>query len=451
MRVSSVLTVFLAIGLGSLTYACSSDDGTEATTNAADGGTDDAAAEGGSDSAAEASKDGGKPNPGDDAGDEPDDDSGIDEPVPEEPLPLIVLLRVGAETDGFYNILSAKAFFDQYDLEKKAVVATAPLTTVRDDINYPFALSSALGEGAPEGMISRAGDGHSLTVAGYSTFFEHVPPWVVVSPDGPPNISLAPRLVGRVYSDGYVDTVTLVSSGLAPTSVGGAVLNGTDVWVGGLSFDGSGPVQHVDMNNGLNGADTSGHDIIPEAPTGRLALRIFEGRLYTSVATSAGTHGAINAIGTGLSRTAGQTETAVIPEVDGVVEFAFLDTDGIAGPDVLYAAIEAKTIPTTAPGVKKFVYDTAQKKWNATALFTDGVPANGLRGLEAFKHGKDTYIVTTTYDGDKVLEFVDDGSANPKSTVLLTAATSTDEWDDGNGNMVHVPIAYRGVARTPTP
>lgn len=448
MRVSSVITVFLAIGLGSLTYACSSDDGTEATTNAGDGGTTD---DGGSEASADAGKDGSKPNPGSDGGDEPDDDSGIDAAVPEEPMPLVVLLRVGAETDGFYNLLTAKAFFDQFDLEKKAVVATAALTTVRDDINYPFALSSVLGEGAPEGMVSRAADGHSLTVTGYRTFFEHVPPWVVVSPDGPSDISLSPRLVGRVYSDGYVDTVTLVSSGLAPTPVGGSVLSGTDVWIGGLSFNGSGPVQHVQMNNGLNGADTSGQDIIPEAPTGRLALRIFEGRLYTSVATSASTHGAINAIGTGLSGQPEQTEIPIIPELDGVVEFAFLDTDGIAGPDILYAAIEAKTIPTTPPGVKKFVYDTAQKKWNATALFTDGVPANGLRGLEAFKHGKNTYIVTTTYDGDKVLEFVDDGSANPKSTVLLTAGTSTDEFDDGNGNMVHIPIAYRGVSRTPTP
>jgi hypothetical protein len=228
-----------------------------------------------------------------------------------------------------------------------------------------------------------------------------------------------------------VDTSTLLSDSLAGnTPIGGAALSGTGVWIAGITGGTAGPVQYLTFRNSVGGGATGGTDLIPPAQ-GHRALRIFEGQLYGSTAD-----GKIASIGNGLPTTGGQTETTLIDGIRGACEFEFLNLDESPGAEVLYVAVDASASDNgVTAGVKKYVFDPVAKTWGLSATFSGGV-RTGFRGLAAYKDGENVVILTTTSEGDKLLELIDVGGPSVQAKVIATAPSG---------------VAYRGVALSPTP
>jgi hypothetical protein len=294
-------------------------------------------------------------------------------------------------------------------------------------ITIPATGASALtqsGSATSEGWINRSTDGRYVVFPGYAADAG------TASISGTTNVSTdatqVNRGVGRIDSDGTVDTSTrLVDAFSGGNPRGVASVDGTAFWITG------------------NGAgSTSGTFYVTFGSTGA-AVRldtgtvtdafIADGQLYDA-STSA-----VNAVGTGLPTTAGQTDTA-IASVSSIRSFAFVDTDATAGVDTLYVAVDSSSGTTGVINVQKFTLDTATSTWSKDAAFAPqlaGVSGggSGVRGLTAWVDGGVVHVVAAlaVTSANRLVSFVDD-SETPAVNVIATAAANT---------------VFRGVAPSP--
>ncbi|MDF2692681.1 MAG: hypothetical protein K0S65_1064 [Labilithrix sp.] len=262
-----------------------------------------------------------------------------------------------------------------------------------------------------------------MAVTGYSTYSETGPVFTTA-------YDANPRVVAKVKADGTVDTTTLLSDSLAPTFIGGAVIAGNDVWITGTGMAG-GPVQYIGFGNALVNATGGTPILLPNEHNSYYTLRIFDGQLYGSSLS-----GAILHVASGLPKLTDQTATPVVTGIKGAFEFEFVDLDGQPGAERLYVAADGTgAADGVSGGVKKYVYDAAAQTWTLATTFTSNV-TSGVRGLAAYKDGTNVVVLATTAEGDKLLRFVDDGSASPSSTVVATAPAG---------------VLFHGVSNAPKP
>jgi len=434
MRRAYALTFVFAVISGAFTYACSDETEPLPSNEPGDGGTGRDSGNGGRDGQSSdddpPTDDGGSPHDGDastEDADSPDaldasDDAPIDggdEEVDGGPPPphTVVVLRVGELDGGALSAGAAQVFLDEYELRKNTLVRTIRLPTEANGDHRPLVQSTTL---IREGSLSTTEDGRAVVVAGYTGYPDDgTGPWTSRPAD-------IPRVVARVTADGRVDTTTLISDSFGANYVGGATISGTDVWIGGNAGSG-GPVQYLRFGNSVGGGATTGTQII--APFyAHTCLRIFEGQLY-----AAASNYIIYQVGTGLPTTGNQVETAIVEDAIGAFEFEFVDMDGQPGAERLYIAVDG--IGGIPGGVRKYVYDDAEKKWTFSTTLRDD-PTSGLRGLTAYKDGDDVIVAATSPDGKRLVRIVDPAVGAATSTVIATAP-------DG--------VMYRGVTRAPKP
>ena len=403
MRKPYALTAVLMVTVATFTYACGDDDEVVDPQESAEDAGRDAAPKtdaGGDDEPEDSGGDVGKDS-GSDSGDAGDGGDA------EDTRPKVMVVRDGELDGGMLGLNTAPVFIDEYELETNTRVRTIALPTAANGNQRALVHTGPPSSTTHEGALSLSADGESVAVTGYSAYTEDAPPFTL------PNAT-NPRVVARVKADGSVDTTTLVTNSFAPTNIGGGVISGNDVWITGTT-DGAddGPLQYIAFGNALGGATDGTPIVAPNAP--RYVVRIFQGQLYASAMS-----GDIFRVGAGLPTTANQTETSVV-NAFGAFEFEFVDMDGAPGAERLYVAVDGAGPPG---GVWKYTYDTTSSQWSLDTTFSKGV-TTGVRGLAAYKDGTKVVIVASTTEGDKLLRFVDDGSADPASTVVATAAPGT--------------------------
>lgn len=427
MRMSYAFTVLLAAGLLTFTYACSDDAGDGSTSTESDAGSetnsakDDSGTPTGPRDAGNDARDAKSPTvPDDDAGDASD---GATEPE----LPKIMVVRAGKLDGTLLGTAALDVFLDEYDLKTNKVVRSITLPTADDGDNRKLVLSKA-GTGVSEGALSLSPDGRSVTLTGYSTYQtdQVLPPFFILPPA---DLSSAPRVVGNVQADGSIDTSTLLSDAFVGlTSVAGAVRSGTDVWIAGTTQGDRSPIQHLTLGNSKNGGATTGGDVLGAAGP-HVVVRIFEGQLYAT--TLGASDGKLVSIGTGTPTSSGQSEASVLEGLASPFEFEFLDLDAKPGAERVYVAVSSDA----GGGVARYDYDSTAKTWSLKTTFTDGL-TKGAYGIAAYQDGTDVVLLTTTFEGDKLVRFVDKDGTASTSTVIATAPTG---------------VLYRGVTFSPNP
>jgi hypothetical protein len=329
----------------------------------------------------------------------------------------VFVLRVGDGAASLSNAATA-LFVEEHLVSDGSLVRT---------ITIPATGAGALtqsGTATSEGWINRSTDGRYVVFPGYAADAG------TASIAGTTNLSTdtmpVNRGVGRIDSTGAVDTSTrLVDAFSAGNPRGVATTDGTAFWITG------------------NGAgSTSGTFYVTFGSTGT-AVRlntgtvtdafIADGQLYDA-STSA-----VNAVGTGLPTTTGQTDTS-ITAVSSARSFAFVDTDATAGVDTLYVAVDGTSGTAGVINVQKFTLDTTTSTWVKDAAFLPqlaGVSggASGARGLTAWMDGGHAHIVATlaVTSANRLVSFIDD-SETPTVNVIATAGANT---------------VFRGVALSP--
>jgi hypothetical protein len=329
----------------------------------------------------------------------------------------VFVVRVG---DGSASLSSAAtALF----VEERSSVDGSLVRTLTIPATGTGALTQS-GSATSEGWINRSTDGRYVVFPGYAADAG------TASIAGTTNLSTdaAPvnRGVGRIDSDGTVDTSTrLVDAFSAGNPRGVASADGTGFWITGNGAGSTSGTFYVTF--GGTGAGV-------RLDTGTVTdAFIADGQLYNA-STSA-----VNAVGTGLPTTAGQTDTA-IASVSSIRSFALVDTDATAGADTLYIAVDSSSGVAGVINVQKFTLDTMTSTWSKDAAFAPqlaGVSGggSGVRGLTAWFDGGHAHVVATlaVTSANRLVSFVDD-SETPTVNVLATAGANT---------------VFRGVAPSP--
>ena len=177
-------------------------------------------------------------------------------------------------------------------------------------------------------------------------------------------------------------------------------------------------------------------------PTNMRNVGIFGGQLYASSAS--GTSFGINAIGTGLSTSSGNTSSLFINAGTGASTYGFVmfDTNSDSIMDLAYLADDRTA---AGGGLQKWVLSgsTWTNSWsllvNATGTLssTAGSGFAGIRGLTGIwdsVNGAQLYATTTETSNNRLISIRDNGSTPTTATNLASAGTN---------------YAFRGVALTP--
>ena len=347
--------------------------------------------------------------------------------------PTVMVIRVDGGGAALAGTSSAVT------LEEHKLTTDAALRTIAMPIAVTAAGNTALtltGNSGTEGGLSRSGDGKYVLLAGYGIAPGTTSPNQTAS-------SATPRVIGRVDNAGNVDTTTRITTLFSGTAAASAAIrgatstNGTDLWATGST---SGVVYTT-----LGGATAVA--LNSAVPTNNRHAHVFGGQLYVSSTT--GAFQGISTVGTGAP-TSGLPAITLLPGFPtagattiSLGSFGLLDLDATPGPEVAYVAQEV--VPGAADTLNVEKWTLASGTWTKSAIFAPRFPAGGgaggAIGLAAFLHGASVRIVATTFESasatpNRLVTFIDDGSANPAVTVLATAPANS---------------AFRGVALSPTP
>jgi hypothetical protein len=282
------------------------------------------------------------------------------------------------------------------------------------------------GSATTEGHINRSTDGRYVVVAGYAADAG------TAGIANTANLSSGPatnRVVGRIDSNGVVDTSTLLVDAFSGGSSAGnprgvASVEGTAFWVTGTGQSSTGGVYYVALGSTGTAVHLSGTNLTQAA--------IADGQLYDTSTSQ------VEAVGTGLPTTTGQTTTGIAPGLSSARGFALVDTDATAGADTLFIAIDSSSGTTDVINVQKWTFDGTA--WTKDAAFQPqltGVSggSSGVRGLTAWVDGGQVHVVATLSGGagNRLVGFIVD-SETPTVNVLATADANTQ---------------FRGVAPSP--
>jgi uncharacterized protein YjiK len=326
----------------------------------------------------------------------------------------LVVYRVGTGAAALSNA-SAAVFLDEYSAAG-TLVQSIPLPTADSGANQSITASGSATSG---GLISRSSDGQYVIVTGYDT----IPG--VASITGSATTSVT-RVIGRVAANGAVDSSTTTTSFSADNIRGATSVDGTAFWASGAN---TGIIYQA---LGGSGAGT----IVSSSVTNNRSLGVFGGQLYVSSGSGTNTFRGVNAVGTGLPTTTGQTTTRLpgINDTDNPssYQFFFADLDAVvAGNDTLYIADDGAGALTK--------WSLVGGTW--TKNNTIGTTADDYRGLT----GSVTATTVTLYatrdnstGADTLVSLVDatgyNAAMTASPTLVATAGTNT---------------AFRGVALAP--
>ena len=303
--------------------------------------------------------------------------------------------------------------------------ATVPLPIAEgstDDTPRVHAFSLS-GNATSDGSLSLSNDGRYLVLAGYN------------AAPGTPGVAgttsaTANRLVARLGAALDVDTSTLLGDvPFSANNARGATSNdGLEFWAGGAG-GGTAGVWYIPYGQ------------YPPAPVqlyNAAAVRwlhVIDGQLYGTSNNSPNTN--IFTVGTGMPTTAGQSLTSLPGMATaGASPFGFVVCDRtptIPGIDTVYVADDS-----SARGIQKWTasFDTSTPPaivWGLSKTLvqvSSGTSPIGFRGLALVNETPtQVTLVATTGESngaaDRIVLFVDSGSAVPVGTVLLSAPTNT--------------------------
>src|SRR5579862_2075535 len=140
----------------------------------------------------------------------------------------LVIYRVGDGSAGLANTGNA-IFLDEYNPTAQMVVNSIEMPTAPTGNNQPLIAS---GTSVSEGLLTRSADGRYIVLTGYAT---------TMSTSGSLSsspASMVPRGIGRVDSEGNVDTSTVLgdfADGNNPRSA--TSTDGASFWVAGADAD----------------------------------------------------------------------------------------------------------------------------------------------------------------------------------------------------------------------
>jgi|GEM_PF-1390404 len=332
------------------------------------------------------------------------------------------IARIGTGTTTLTNT-SAPVFVEQHAVDGSLVGSAIALPTAPSGANQPFSLT---GLAVTEGDLSRSLDGRYLSMAGYAA----APGSANLGTSLASNVN---RVVARMDSSGGVDTSSIVTNAFNAGSPRSATsTDGSAFWVSGsgAAATGTSPggVWYVPM-----GTSTANQLL----STGVHWVRVFGGQLYSS-GNDSSLLAEILDVGNGLPVSGPQSATELpgMPSGTGPSPwgFALFDRNAtVPGLDTLYVADDRTG---GGSGIQKWTFDGSQ--WSLVVTMNLN-PATRFRGLGAIVTGSNVTIMATTVEStsstkNRLVVFVDDGSANPVGTVV--SSTPNNEL-------------YRGVAPNP--
>jgi hypothetical protein len=289
------------------------------------------------------------------------------------------------------------------------LVSTIALPATASGANQPFTIA---GSATSEGALALSASGRYLTAAGYAA-----PPGTAAV--ATTTATTVFRSAARIDAAGAVDTTTSFSTAESDGNARAAVsADGSGIWLAGSTG----------LWYGLTGAATQSGTSLLTTPANVRWVGIFGGQLYAS--SGSGTFTNVFAVGSGLPVTVNQIATSLAGMPTSGASpygFVFFDLDAaVAGNDTLYVADDAA-------GLEKWIFDG--KVWTLAETLNLAAPV-GFRGVAGFvANGKVTLMATTAENGtDRLVVFVDDGTAAPVGTPVATSAANT---------------MFRGVALSP--
>jgi hypothetical protein len=270
---------------------------------------------------------------------------------------------------------------------------------------------TASGTATAEGQLQRSADGMRLTVPGYSAD---------VGTAGVATTSSAtnPRTVAVIDVSGSISgTIDLTASPTNPYSTGSirSVISsdGTNFWSAGSGGTNTG-AQY------FNSASAAVQ--LNSTVTTLRCVEIYGGQLYVSSSTASFV--GINAFGSGLPSTGGQSVTLAI-NTNGTgtgtaspYGFFLADLDGgIPGFDTAWIADDRT--PANGGGIQRWSFDGT----NWSLAYTLSVGTTGARGLAVDITGTSPLLYATTADGLRLVGIEDQGASSAFS-LLATAPTN---------------------------
>jgi hypothetical protein len=331
---------------------------------------------------------------------------------------------------------AAAVFIEERKFSDGSLVRTITMPTAVTGSNNPLVLT---GNSGTEGGLSRSANGKYVTLGGYS---------MAVGTASPSGVAAAtsPRVAGRIDAAGAVDTSTKFGTQFDKFAIRGVTSStGGEFWASGSTSSGSGVIYNL-----YGGATPVVLNTV--SPFNNRHIGIFGGNLYVSQAT--GSFQGVSQVGTGLPTAAttisllsGFPTAATTPVTMSPATFAMLDTDATLGPDVIYLAQEVTPTVTDSLVVEKWTLTGST--WSKSAMlpkFPTGGGAGGAIGVAVLVDGGVTRVVATTFESsgtvpNRLVTFVDDGSANPVVSVLATSPVASGS----------ATAAFRGLALSPTP
>ena len=319
----------------------------------------------------------------------------------------LAVYRVGTGSAALTNAGTA-VFIDEF----------TPAGALVQSIAMPTAVSGAqkqlvaAGTATTEGLITRSADGQCLWVPGYAAN-------LATATVGSTTSASTPRTVGRIATDGTVDTSTSLSDFFSASSIRSAASDTCNAaWVSG----GNGGVGYVTF-----GASTL-TSLVSNTVLNLRQVNVINGQLYTS--TASGTAGRVSAVGTGLPTTSGQVATGLpgIPTTGLSNAFFFADlSSAVPGVDTLYLTEEGALALTK--------YSLVGGTWVSNG--TIGVAADTYRGVTGVVSGSSVALYATR-KGSELVSLTDASGYNAAftgtPTLLVSAGTNK---------------AFRGVALAP--
>lgn len=337
-------------------------------------------------------------------------------PDPNQPvIPTeFMVLRIGDGTS-MQNGVATAAFIELRKIADGSQMAQGiALPTAVNGDHHPLTLS---GSGVSEGALTRTEDKRYVLFAGYDA----VPGTTAV-------VDTAMRVVGRLDSNGMIDTSTVVDdlNGSGNFIRSAASTDGSAIWLSGVLG-----VTYTTL--GRVGSPIA-------KPLGSTAnsrvVGFYDLQLYVSRASDS--TGGINSVGTGVPM-ASNVAAKQLPgfgspgNVLSPFGFVAFGRDETYGIDLLYVADDRTD---GNGGIQRWRLQS--NSWTLEGTISCGATA-GCRGLAGFANGNDITLIASTSESGaptRLLSFTDGGGAAGAVTnkLLATAAANT---------------AFRGVSLPP--
>ncbi|GEM_PF-5271973 len=341
----------------------------------------------------------------------------------------VVVYRVG---DGVILInksttTSAPVFLDEYDIAGTLIQSVAMRTTTSGAQQSLLAGFNA----STEGLISLSQDERYIIVPGYNGNVG----------DAKPSTAAVARVIGRVAMDGTMDTSTMFTNLLAGTNIRSAA-----------SFDG----QSFYSVGGKDGVvytalgDTSGIEVDTGTQTNNRAVKVVEGKVFVSNASTAPAVPKIMFL-PGIPKTA--AALAFNTSMTGLPMGATgANTNGFAFIKVGTTTLKFNTLYiSNLTKVEKY-YTTNGDDWTAAGSVTVNGTSPSILGIGANKNGvggtvRLFFTVSAAAGNDTSLQYIDDtsvqgGTLTGTPTTIITKTIPTSPTTAAG-------VAFRGAVAIP--